>query len=186
MKKILTTILVLLLGLSSFAQTDIKKLNKIGEAAILRALGNPAEKWDVTDIDAYPCLGTVTMYGYGPSGCYLVISPKNKELLFFDTESPKYCVLSDIVPGGIKVGTNLSDLEKIDFSKTRYGRNKPGNELELDKEQPSDPSDKRYTIYGLEYCSINLRIKNGVVTGWQFDTADNDYEIYYDKSIDFF
>ena len=105
---------------------------------------------------------------------------------WFDTESPKYCILSDVVPGGIKVGTKLSDLEKFNFSKTRYGRNKPGNELKLDKGQPSDPSDKRYTIYGLEYCRINLRIKNGVVTGWQFLTAENDYEVNYDKSISFF
>lgn len=187
MKRFLTLVALLIAtAVTMSAQTDIKKLNKIGEAAILRALGNPAEKWDVTDIDAYPCLGTVTMYGYGPSGCYLIISPKNKELLFFDTESPKYCILSDVVPGGIKVGTKLSDLEKFNFSKTRYGRNKPGNELKLDKGQPSDPSDKRYTIYGLEYCRINLRIKNGVVTGWQFLTAENDYEVNYDKSISFF
>lgn len=185
MKRIITLVALLIAtAVTMSAQTDIKKLNKIGEAAILRALGNPAEKWDVTDIDAYPCLGTVTMYGYGPSGCYLIISPKNKELLFFDTESPKYCILSDVVPGGIKVGTKLSDLEKYDFAKTRYGRNKKTNNLMF--AQDISATEKMYTIYGQEYQMIILYVSFGTVTGWQFHTAENDYEVNYDKSISFF
>ena len=182
----MATILVLLLGLSGFAQIDIKKLDRIGETAILRALGNPAEKWNYTDIDHYPCLGTATIDGYGPSGCEIVIHPKDKELLFFDTESPKYCVLSDIVPGGIKVGSKLTVLQRYNFSKTKYGRNKTSNNLMLSKQKMDDPAVKEYKIFGSEYKSITLYVKNGIVTGWQFRAAESDFETNYDKSVDFF
>lgn len=187
MKKFLTIFAALVLATATMsAQTDIKTLNKVGQTAILKALGNPAEKWGVTDMDGYPCLGSHTRYGYGPSGCYLIINPKTKELRYFDTESPKYCILSDVVPGGIKVGTKLSDLQKIDFSKTKYGRNNPKNGLMLADQQSSTTSDKRYTIYGSEYKRISLRVSFGVVTGWQLYTAPNFYEVNYDKSVDIF
>ena len=42
MKRIITLVALLIAtAVTMSAQTDIKKLNKIGEAAILRALGNP-------------------------------------------------------------------------------------------------------------------------------------------------
>lgn len=186
MKRILI-LLAFLIGsaVTASAQTDIKKLDKVGETAILKVLGNPSEKWELTDMDHYPRLGSATKDGYGPSKCEIVIHPKSKELIFFDTESPKYCVLSDIVPGGIKVGTKMSTLKKYSFYKTKYGRNKPANELTLDPETASF-SEKTYVIYGKEYKRIVLFVKNDVVTGWQFYTAENDYEMRYDKSVDIF
>ena len=185
MKRIITLVALLIAtAVTVSAQTDIKKLNKASKTTIVKLLGNTTEKWGYTDIDHYPCIGSATKDGFGPSGCELHILPKTNELLYFDTESPKYCVLSDIVPGGIKVGTKLSDLEKYDFAKTRYGRNKKTNNLMF--AQDISATEKMYTIYGQEYQMIILYVSFGTVTGWQFLTAENDYEVNYDKSISFF
>lgn len=170
--------------ISAFGQTDIKKLNKASRTTIVKLLGNTTEKWGYTDYDHYPCIGSATMGGFGPSGCELIIHPKDNALLYLDTASSKYCVLSDIVSGGIKVGSKIADLQKTDFSKTRYGRNKKANNLML--VQDISATEKMYTIYGQEYQKIILRVSSGVVTGWQFHTAENDYEVNYDKSISFF
>lgn len=184
MKRFITLVALLIAtAVTVSAQTDIKKLNKATKTTIVKLLGNTTEKWDFTDIDHYPCIGRHTKNGYGPSGCYLIISPKDNSIDFFDTGSSRYCVLSDIVPGGIKVGSKIADLQKIDFSKTRYGRNKRANNLMLVSESGSE---KTYTIYGTEYKRISLRVSLGVVTGWQFCIAEDEYEVKYDKSIDIF
>ena len=184
MKRFLSLVALLIAtAVTVSAQTDIKKLNKATKTTIVKLLGNTTEKWGYTDIDHYPCIGSATKNGFGPSGCELHIQPNNNELLYFNTGSSKYCVLSDIVAGGIKVGSKIADLQKIDFSKTRYGRNKRANNLMLVSESGSE---RTYTIYGQEYKKIILRVSSGVVTGWQFRTAENDYEVNYDKSISFF
>ena len=185
MKRIITLVALLIAtAVTMSAQTDIKKLNKATKTTIVKLLGNTTEKWGYTDIDHYPRIGSATKDGYGPSGCELIILPNTNELLYFDTESSKYCVLSDIVPGGVKVGSKIADLQKIDFSKTKYGKNKKGNNLMLT--QDISTTEKMYTIYGQEYQMIILYASFGTVTGWQFHTAENDYEMNYDKSISFF
>ena len=90
-------------------------------------------------------------------------------------------MLSDVVPGGIKVGRKLSDLKKIDFVNTRYGRGKQENALRL---VDNSSEVKVYQIFGEEFQSIYLYIKNGVVTSFQYFTSEADIE--YDKSISFF
>lgn len=184
MKRTLTLVALLIAtAMTMSAQTDIKKLNKASRTTIVKLLNNTTEKWDFTDIDHYPCIGRHTKDGYGPSGCYLIISPKDNSIDFFDTESSRYCILSDIVPGGIKVGSKIADLQKYDFSKTRYGRNKRANNLMLTSESGSE---RIYKIYGAEYKRISLRVSLGVVTGWQFYIAEDEYEVKYDKTIDIF
>ena len=164
------------------AQIDISRFNKVGEQEISAIINCPEETWGVTDIDCYPKFGDETKYGFGPSGCELVISPQSKELLYFSTNTSNYCVLSDIVPGGIKVGTKLSDLEDIDFVNSRYGRGKQGNSFRFD--QRNNVFGQRYVIFGEEYQSVVLYFKNGLVTSFVFCTSEADIE--YDKSISIF
>lgn len=180
-KNILVVMMTIVFTHVATAQTDIKRFNRVGEQAISAIINCPEEVWGVTDIDCYPKYGTETRYGYGPSGCVIIIDPYDKELLYFSTDSANYYMLSDVVPGGIKVGRKLSDLKKIDFVNTRYGRGKQGNALRL---VDNSSEVKVYQIFGEEFQSIYLYIKNGVVTSFQYFTSEADIE--YDKSISFF
>ena len=181
-KKILFFICILISTFSASAQIDISRFNKVGEPAISAILNCPNEIWGETDIDGYPKLGSHNIYGYGPSGCVIIIDPYSKELKYFSTESTNYYMLPDIVPGGIRVGMKLSDLEKIDFVNTRYGRGKNGNALKLI--QIDSDGEKEYGIFYEEYQDIILYVKNGIVTSFIFSTSEGDIE--YDKSLSLF
>lgn len=181
-RTILLTISIIVFANAAIAQIDISQFNKIGEIAISELLNCPEETWGETGIDGYPKLGSHTTSGYGPAGCVIIINPYNKDLEYFSTGSGRFCVLSNIVPGGIKVGTKLSDLEKIDFVNTRYGRGKQGNALKY--VQSTHGNKEVYGIFYEEYQSILLYVSNGIVSSFQFITSEGDIE--YDKSINFF
>lgn len=181
-RTLLLIISIIVFANTAIAQIDISRFNRVGEAAISALVNCPEETWGETGIDEYPMLGTETMCGYGPSGCVIVINPYDKGLRYFSTESANFCVLSNIVPGGIKVGTKLSDLEKIDFVNTRYGRGKQGNALKY--VQSTHGNKEVYGIFYEEYQSILLYVSNGIVSSFQFITSEADIE--YDKSIKFF
>ena len=182
MKRLAILIVGTVISASSLtAQIDISRFNKVGEQAISAIINCPEETWGVTDIDCEPKYGTESIYGYGPSGCVIVINQYDKELEYFSTSSTNYYMLPDIVPGGIRVGMKLSDLEKIDFVNTRFGRGKQNNALRfLDNSHEG----KVYIVYGEEYQRIYLYINNGVVTSFSFSTSEADIE--YDKSLSLF
>ena len=88
----------------------------------------------------------------------------------FETESPDFCILSDCFPGGIKVGDRLERLKQLDFVHTRYGKGRAknglrlaGNHSELDE----------YIIFGEEYNSFYLYVKDGIVQSISWITPDD-------------
>ena len=183
MKRLAILIVGTLISASSLsAQIDISRFNKVGEQAISAIINCPEETWGETDIECEPKYGTESMNGYGPSGCVIIIAHYSKELKYFSTESTNYYMLPDIVPGGIRVGMKLSDLEKIDFVNTRYGRGKQGNALKLI--QITSDGEKEYGIFYEEYQDITLYEKNGIIISFVFSTSEADIE--YDKSISIF
>ena len=148
-------------------------------------MGNPTEKWMDYPEEGQMWLGEDTIDGFGPSGVLMGIGRKSHELIDFSTNSKKYCILSDVVPGGVKVGTKISDLQKYDFSNTRYGRNKPGNAIKATGEN-NVQNGKEYIIYGEEYQYISLYVKNGIVILWQFITNEQEDYKFFDHSVSFF
>ena len=88
----------------------------------------------------------------------------------FETESPDFCILSDCFPGGIKVGDRLERLKQLDFVHSRYGKGRAknglrlaGNHSELDE----------YIIFGEEYNSFYLHVKDGIVRSISWVTPED-------------
>ena len=132
-----------------FAQRDIKDFNKIGTERIIKILGTPEPVDEVLQL-VFPDL---VFLHY--KSCAMEINKDGYELNRFNTESPDFCVLSDYISGGFKVGDPVSKLKSFDFAKSKYGRDIPGNALKRD-----DCDGEWYIAYEMEYFFINFEIKN--------------------------
>lgn len=163
------TLLLILPCLQAFAQKDIKVLDQASDAAIRSTFGAPKEMIRGYDND----------FCYYYSDCSFSLAADSRALVSFQTESPKYCILTNLVSGGIRVGDNIAKLKRIDWSKTTYGRNKPGNNL---KQLPEEPNE--YIIFEDEIQSVYITVKNGYITFWLLDTKEEfPYEPYDNKNL---
>ena len=166
MKQILTAVLTLVMVVPCFAQRDIKTFNKKGRAGIVALLGEPIREdgYDSDDIMEFSD-GTVISFDHD-----------TKELTGFETKSSKYCFLSNYLPGGFKVGDPFSKLKTFDFTKTKYGRNDPGNALK----RTDNGDGEWYIAYREEYNHIMFRIENNRISEIVFySSEDIPYEDYH-------
>lgn len=178
MKRTITTILVLaLVTFAAGAQTDIKNIEGKTGTQITRITGTPSSK----DLgDSFP---DVDIYEY--SDTRFGILRDTKKIDFFVTKSTKYCVLSGLIPGGIRVGDSLSKLRGFDFAGCAYGRGKPSNAFKGNPGMIVDLMgyDSNYVIFEDEYHTIYIAVRNNKVVAWSYGTkADAPYEPY-DASI---
>lgn len=159
MKKILTWTLCIIVVIPCFAQRDIKTLNRKGKEKVIQILGEPirTEIWDD---------GVVMEY---PDATRFCFTKGTWELDGFNTDSPKYCVLSDYVKGGFKVGDKFSKVQKFDFVHSKYGKNRSGNALKL-----IDSTAERdyYKVFSEEWYHFYFRVKNGVIIGIDMGTPE--------------
>ena len=129
MKKILTTLAILTICFSAFAQIDIKSFNKIGPDACLKKLA--ALGFDTTNLVWNRGGEDGNLYLEDKDGEYietfLVIDYNSYELVSFQTDSDKIVFLSDYVKGGLKVGDPVSKATNVDFSTSKYGRGNENN-----------------------------------------------------------
>ncbi|MCR5362994.1 MAG: hypothetical protein K6E44_00285 [Bacteroidales bacterium] len=85
----------------------------------------------------------------------------------FIIKTPNFCILSDYIEGGLKVGDSFERLQSFDFVNTPYGRGIPGNTLvQLD-------NNNLYLAYGEEYWQIYFIVKNGVITRIHFGSQQD-------------
>lgn len=105
----------------------------------------------------------------------LGIDRDTRGLVFFETTSNKYCVLSNLVSGGIKVGDNIARLHSVDFAASAYGRNKSCNGLKVVNTYDYQifGHDANYVVYDSELCSVLFAIENNVVVAWAFITKED-------------
>lgn len=155
MKQVIAFFTCLIWAVPCLAQRDIKTLDKIGRAAIVDMVGQP---------DGKEYWGGV-MEGYDAiqyPDTYICLDENTFELVGFNTTSPAFCMLSDYISGGFKVGDSLNRLKSFDFVHSKYGKNRSGNALEL-----IDSNSKRdyYEAYGLERISFMFLVKDGKIIG---------------------
>jgi len=159
MKKTIILLLLALAAMPSFAQRDVKTLNRKTPAQIISILGQQPCKnpswWRDNDFPDLAHLefdnNETVIEVYIGSGDEHVFIDK------FSTTSDKYCFLSDYVPGGFKVGDTLQKIQSFDFAKSKYGRSNPKNALHLHQ----DP--KWYIAYQDEGYEILFKIKDNVI-----------------------
>ena len=140
MKKIIIIAVCVAITTPCIAQRDIKTFDRIGREAIIAILGEP---------DGKEYWGGV-MEGYDAvqyPDTYICLDEDTDELVGFNTNSPDFCVLSDFIAGGFRVGDSFEKLKTFDFVHSRYGKNRVGNALKL-----LDSSTERdyYIIYSKE------------------------------------
>ena len=171
MKRILNCFLVLVLALPCYAQRDVKTLNKIGHEKIIKLLGVPTGQ---DGIDNYFPDTVIMEY---PDDTRFCFDADTWELTGFNTNSSKYCILSDYVKGGFKVGDRFSKVKAFDFVHSKYGKNRKENALRL-----IDSNERRdyYVIYAKEKIHFFFRVKDGIIIGIDMGTPEEDTG--YDKT----
>lgn len=182
MKKIIILLFATVLSFSAYAQRDIKTLDGKTAQQIINIIGTPDSKDFGESLPEYDCLEYKDTY---IAIVHLGIDGKTTIIDSFKTSSKKYCVLSHLVSGGIKVGDSLSKLQSIDFASTPYGRKKQANALKAftECEYTIYGYDVNYVIYEQEYSSIYFAVQNGVIKAWSYECKpDSPYEPY-DSSI---
>ena len=160
--------LILFLGacsLSAMAQQDIKVFHKAGPDAILQMLDDADLTW--WDFSPNLVLGTKDERSCDPSLC---IDGKTFGLTGFFTEKMEYVILSDLVPGGIKVGDRISKYTSVNFARTRYGRGKPDNNCVLAERRNGTDY---YTIYGEEFKYFILGVRGGKIIHLTLATCED-------------
>ena len=159
MKKTIIILLLTLAAVPSFAQRDVKTLNRKTPAQIISILGQEPCKnptwWSDND---FPDL-THLEFDNNETVIELYIGSGDEHVFIdkFSTTSDKYCFLSDYVPGGFKVGDTLQKIQSFDFAKSKYGRNNPKNALHLGQ----DP--KWYIAFQDEGYRLSFRVENNVI-----------------------
>lgn len=150
-------------SISVFAQRDIKTLNKKTSAEVISIIGEPASKELGEEIENEDKL----FY----EDTYLRVDNINKALLYFQTASSSYCILSDVIAGGIKVGDSVTKIQSFDFVHSRYGRNKSGNSLRVCKDYRICGRVSDYIAYQEEYERLCFVVKDGIIIAWAYITA---------------
>ncbi len=163
MKKVLLLIILLVSGIQVFAQvTDIKYLvNKTPQEVVNLYPGstlNDDAVWDygynaIIDNDSFKI-------------AYICVD-NEYSVSYLSFTSNAFCVFSDYVNGGIKIGDSYHKLSSIDFASTSYGRGRAGNRL-----QPCETNDL-YVAYRLEYNQFYFRIEEGIITEIIFDSLND-------------
>ena len=169
MKRYIILIIGVMLGIPGFAQRDIKTLDKIGRDAIIAIVGQPdgKEYWggimDGCEAIQYP-------------DTYICLDEKTSELIGFNSISSSFCVLSDYIRGGFKVGDSLAKLKSFDFVHSKYGKNRAGNALKL-----VDSNEERdyYVAYQEERTNFFFVVKKGVIKEIILSTLDDEAVSYY-------
>lgn len=169
MKKILFFLFTMWFCLPSFAQTDIRTLYSKNAQSLISQFGKP----EVEDHGYYyDCADGLI---YNDTKMFLEEVERNgvvgRSLVGFVTKSNKYCFLSDIYPGGIKVGTKLSDLQKFNFVNCKYGKKISDNGLRQysTSEHPRIVFDKKAThiLFEKNYRFYYFTVENGVIVEWR-------------------
>ena len=174
MKQLLLLVLCVVISIPGKAQRDIKTFDRIGRDAIIAILGEPGgeEYWggvmEGYDAVQYP-------------DTYVCLDETTSELVGFNTKSSAFCVLSDYIPGGFKVGDSFAKLKNFDFVHSKYGKNRSGNALKL-----VDSSVKRdyYAAYGQERKMFYFEVKDGVIISISLSTMDEDTASYFKCDMD--
>lgn len=154
-----------------FAQIDVDRMQGLSPEVIMDFLGPTADcekEW--MDVDGEVILAQATIK-YNNT-IFIIEEGENKtfSLSFFLSQSPEFSILSEIVPGGIRVGDQFNKFRDIDFINTEKGRGNPNNALKSPSvsqvmifRSRDDYDLSNYVIYEAEYYSYFLYVQNGTV-----------------------
>jgi len=168
MKRIYLLIILLFTALVAYAQRDIKWFNGKTPEQIIAEYGAPTSM-DLSGSEKSDYMCDYALF-YPHFEVYLNrLSQKTRKSYVdvFATDSPDFVVLSNIFPGGIRVGGRIRDLQSFDFSATPAGRNKQENNLQVDDLDCGfgDYPD-HYSVLSCESQWVGIDAENGIIKSW--------------------
>ena len=163
MKKLGLVFIMTMLALQVKAQVvDLKNLANKTPDEIIALYGSPEQidnglSYTAQKTLVYPDF--MIFYNEDASGGYTLNG--------FTFSSNRFCIFSDYLEGGIKIGDSLERLQSIDFVHTPYGRDNQKNALR------SVNNFNYYKVYSDEYYFFYFKIENGVITEIQFTSKQD-------------
>jgi|GEM_PF-1270162 len=169
MKRIYALIVMLLAAIPCMAQIDIATLDGKTPDEVIKMFGTPVDQ-DRDRMD-YDC-DAVLIY----KNCKIYLdkvynndeSLKGYTLCAFETDSPSFCILSDVYPGGIKVGDKAADLEKFDFANCKYGNHRTENNFRK-------VSKTEYSLFIERYEHYYFTVQDGIIKSITLSQAQDWY-----------
>ncbi|MBR5384917.1 MAG: hypothetical protein IK143_03490 [Bacteroidales bacterium] len=167
MKKFIFCAIVVLNTISAFSQTDIKDIFFRNPSEIIAMYGEPVIKDKGFEYPASLTLAyddCVIAYDTDEDDVYCPCS-----FIFY---TDRFCILSDYIDGGIKIGDSLEKLLAFDFPATEYGQGKMENKLKK-------IASMQYMAYSEEYFRFYFNIEDNRIVLIQFgsieDASGHDY-----------
>ena len=174
MKKIVLFILAVLMSIHCFAQRDIKTFEDMSPEDVKALYGTP-----LVDDDSFDNYSAYVIFYEHFKFYYCELENAQGQMYYhmadFETDSPLFCVLSDYIEGGIKVGDPLSRLQSIDFQHCPYGLNKSGNALKVSTlPYPIFGHPTNYVAFDEQYLSLFFAVEDGVITAFSLLSKEDD------------
>ena len=172
MKKILFLAISLACCFVAAAQTDIRTLSEKDSQALIKQFGTPV----LVDHGEYYMCADYLKYDHFEIALERVVrnGKEGRSVGAFQTDSNQFCFLSDIYPGGIKVGTKLSDLQRFDFVNCKYGGGNSANGLrKISTNEGGYLGMKKranYIIFEKAFRFYYFTVENGQIVEWTMST----------------
>lgn len=165
MKKVISVAALFLISLICFAQRDIKTLNYLSPEDVITLLGSPNDvDYTWMTIDGESVLGDACLT-YDKTSI-VINGGESYGIDYFCTEDSLFCVLSDYISGGIKVGDSFDKLQAYDFVNSTYGRGKPENGLVL-------MDTNRYSVFFGEYQRLFFTVMDNIIIKVEYSEAED-------------
>lgn len=160
---------MLLAAIPCMAQIDIATLDGKTPDEVIKMFGTPVDQ--DRNYDSYDC-AAVLIY----KNCKIYLdalynndgSAKGYTLCGFETDSSSFCILSDVYPGGIKVGDKAADLEKFDFANCKYGNHRTENNFRK-------VSKTEYSLFIERYEHYYFTVQDGIIKSITLSQAQDWY-----------
>ena len=160
---------MLLAAIPCMAQIDIATLDGKTPDEVIKMFGTPVDQ--DRNYDSYDC-AAVLIY----KNCKIYLdalynndgSAKGYTLCGFETDSSSFCILSDVYPGGIKVGDKAADLEKFDFANCKYGNHRTENNF-------TKIHATEYILFKERYEHYYFTVQDGIIKSITLSQAQDWY-----------
>ena len=174
MKKILLFAICIATCLPIFAQTDYTKVST-NTQTLKNKYGTPVK--ESHNGQHYDCTDALVFEHFDIYVNQFHSNGTEKRVIdSFGTDSDEFCFLSDIYPGGIKVGTRLSDLMKFNFINSKYGKGLGDNGIRpLSSSEIYKVFKKAGThiLFEKNFRFYYFRVENGVIVEWATACKDD-------------
>ena len=176
MKRTYLLLILLLTSFVAYAQRDIEWFNGKTPEQIISEYGTPTSmNLSGSERSDFMCDYALFYPHFEVFLNKLSQDTRKSYVDVFATDSPDFVVLSNVFPGGIRVGGRIRDLQSFDFSATPAGRNKQENNLQVGElECGFGDYPEHYSVLSCESQWVGIDAENGIIKSWALFSKPDD------------